>query len=541
MNGLGGAPKLLIASRRSALARLQSYAVGGALKGAWPYLEIEYLFKESLGDKNLDAPLWQMPEKGVFTRDLQEDLEAGRCDMVVHSWKDLPLEMPEGSEIAATLEREDPRDMLLIKRSFLKDLVPGVTVKNFTVLSSSPRRAYNLETSLKELLPFRCEQIRFEAIRGNVPTRVAKLLKHPEANALILARAALERLLAPCPVLDLEVQEFQTRLRQDLLSCEWMILPLRLNPTAPAQGALAVEIRKDREDLRVLLQKIHVREDFEDVQLEREVLGLFGGGCHQKIGASVFRIGDGEGRRILVLKGQRDSGEILDFEGFAEDTPFKISASSKENREAPRKSVWSSSSDKESKVFKRVALELRPRRASLGTEGLVFVVGRIDALPENWSFLPEDRVFASGLMTWKKLAARGVWVHASFEGRGEERLFSRLLPETARTYKFSHADAPLLEGEVLLPTYRLEAVDPQSKMVPDGVEECFWSSASLFNEALRRDSDLLKRVRRHSSGPGHTHTLIKDRVRASGGIAQVYLGLDHWQSLQSRSEPSSKR
>jgi hydroxymethylbilane synthase len=541
MNGIGGAPKLVVASRRSALARLQSYNVGAALKAAWPHLEIEYLFKESLGDKNLDAPLWQMPEKGVFTRDLQEDLEAGRCDMVVHSWKDLPLEMPEGSEIAATLEREDPRDMLLIKRSFLNELVPGASVKSFKVLSSSPRRAYNLETSLKELIPFRCDEILFEPIRGNVPTRVAKLLKHPEAGALILARAALERLLAPCPVIDLEVQEFQARLRKDLLSCEWMILPLRLNPTAAAQGALAVEIRKDREDLRVLLEKIQVRVDFEDVQLEREVLGLFGGGCHQKIGVSVFRIGDGEGRRILVLKGQRDSGELLDFEGFADQAPFIDSARDESRPETSQKSVWSSTFDKESSVFNRVPVELSPCRASLGAEPLVFVVGRIDALPENWTFVPEDRVFASGLMTWKKLAARGIWVHASFEGRGEERLVSRLLPETARTYKFSHADAPVLEGEVLLPTYRLEPVALQSKMVPDGVDECFWSSASLFNEALRRDPDLLKRVRRHSSGPGHTHSLIKDRVRASGGVAQVYLGLDHWRSVLNSKLPSEKR
>jgi hydroxymethylbilane synthase len=514
--------------------------VGCALKAAWPHLEIEYLFKESLGDKNLDAPLWQMPEKGVFTRDLQEDLEAGRCDMVVHSWKDLPLEMPEGSTIAATLQREDPRDMLLLKRSFLNDLNPGSSLKKLTVLSSSPRRAYNLENSLKDLLPFRCEEIHFESIRGNVPTRVAKLLKHPEAGGLILARAALERLLAPCPVLDPEVQEFQMRLRHDLLSCEWMILPLRLNPTAPAQGALAVEIRKDREDLRILLEKIHVREDFEDVQLEREVLGLFGGGCHQKIGASVFRIGDGSGRRVLVLKGQRDSGELLDFEGFAEDAPFELSVRGERTRPLASTSLWSSTFDKESTVFCRVPTDATPRRSALGPEGLVFVVGRIDALPGDWSFLPEDRVFASGLMTWKKLAARGVWVHASFEGRGEERLVSRLLPETARTYKFSHVDAPLLEGEILLPTYRLEPVDPKSKMVPEGVDECFWSSASLFKEALRRDANLLKRVRRHASGPGHTYTLIKDRVRDSGGSVQVYLGLEHWRSVHARAESSKK-
>ncbi|MEO5668589.1 MAG: hydroxymethylbilane synthase, partial [Bdellovibrionota bacterium] len=197
--------RIVIASRKSALARLQSYAVGEALKAAWPYLEIDYLFKESLGDKNLDAPLWQMPEKGVFTRDLQDDLQEGRCDLVVHSWKDLPLEMPDGSEIAATLHREDSRDMLLVKRSFLETNAAGSSIDIFTVLSSSPRRAYNLEKNLIDLLPFECKKVHFESIRGNVPTRVAKLLKDPKAAGLILARAALERLLAPCPIFDEEV------------------------------------------------------------------------------------------------------------------------------------------------------------------------------------------------------------------------------------------------------------------------------------------------------------------------------------------------
>lgn len=517
----------MVASRKSALARLQSYAVGEALKAHWPHLEIEYLFKESLGDKNLDAPLWQMPEKGVFTRDLQDDLEDGRCDMVVHSWKDLPLDMPEGSEIAATMEREDSRDMLLIKKSFLKDvLAQDKTLANFKVLSSSPRRAYNLENNLKDLLPFRTDKVEFEAVRGNVPTRVAKLLKHAEAGGLILARAALERLLAPCPVFDAEVLDFQTRLRTDLLACEWMILPARLNPTAAAQGALAVEIRKDREDLRVLLERIHKPADFEDVCLEREVLGLFGGGCHQKIGASVFRIGP-EQKRVLFLKGQRDCGEILDFEGFIENFPYPLSNVTQVTPSKVQGTLWPP--DLTSSVaFKRRSVASASERSTLGSEALIFVVGRSDALPENWIFSVEDRVLVSGLKTWKKLAARGVWVHASFEGLGEERLESRLLLPTLRTYKFSHSAAPVLQGELLIPTYSLEPEGSEAPLVPLGVKECFWMSASLFEEALRRDSNLLQRVRSHACGPGHTYKLILPRLQAAQAACSVYLDYEHW-------------
>ena len=530
---------LVIASRQSALARLQSYAVGAALKEAWPHLKIEYLFKESLGDKNLDAPLWQMPEKGVFTRDLQVDLEAGNCDMVVHSWKDLPLEMPDSTQIAATLAREDCRDLLLVKRSFLKTLSPGASVDKLTLLSSSPRRAHNLGKSLESLLPFECKEIAFEAVRGNVPTRVAKLLKHPDAAGLILARAALERLLAPCPTLDLEVQNFQVQLRADLLQCEWMILPARLNPTAPAQGALAIEIRKDREDLRVLLERIHHPEDFRDVLIEREVLAHFGGGCHQKIGANVLRLGS-DGQRVLILKGQRESGETLDFEGFVEDFPYPLRSSPSVPRLKSEGPYWPASNGDREAVFRRVPLAPLPQRESLGVAPLLFVVGRSEAVPEGWHFLSEDRVFSAGIESWKKLAARGIWVHASFEGLGETRAQSKLFPPALRTYKFSHEKAPSIEGEILIPTYRLEVSRPHDTIVPPGTQECFWMSSTLFEEALRRDPELLSRVRVHACGPGHTLRSVAPRVQAAGGKCSVYLGLEHWRSSRENASCNEK-
>src|SRR5690349_14814080 len=104
--------KIKIGSRRSDLARVQALAVGRALKKAHRDLEVVHSFKESLGDKNLSDPLWKMPERGVFTEDFVDDLIQGRCDVVVHSWKDLPAEPRTETAIVATLPRADQRDLL---------------------------------------------------------------------------------------------------------------------------------------------------------------------------------------------------------------------------------------------------------------------------------------------------------------------------------------------------------------------------------------------------------------------------------------------
>ena len=109
--------RLRIASRQSDLARIQAYEVARALKSVQNDLEIEMHFSESLGDKNLTDPLWKMPGKGVFTADLTEDLIQGRADMVVHSWKDLPVEDRIETEIVASLPRADARDFLLFKKT----------------------------------------------------------------------------------------------------------------------------------------------------------------------------------------------------------------------------------------------------------------------------------------------------------------------------------------------------------------------------------------------------------------------------------------
>src|SRR5436305_5422148 len=311
--------RVTIASRRSELARIQALQVGEALRATHPLLEINYSFRESLGDKNQNDPLWQMPEKGVFTQDFREGLLRGDFDLVVHSWKDLAIEDDPETEIVATLPRADQRDLLLIRTDRWARVEQTGALSIFT---SSPRRAHNLDGFLRTALPAQIDELKFDNVRGNVPTRVRKLLESEQVDGLIVAKAALDRLLeAP----QTEFTDTQAFLREALARCRWMVLPLRENPSAPAQGALAIEISRQRSDIRELLAPLNCSDTFSAVLSEREILRSYGGGCHQKIGASVLRRPFGE---ITLLRGLADDGEILDRCTLvpAKPRPSKISS-----------------------------------------------------------------------------------------------------------------------------------------------------------------------------------------------------------------------
>src|SRR6266849_6042560 len=234
---MGRPMRVTIASRRSELARIQAYQVGDALRFGAPLIEISYSFHESLGDRNQNDPLWQMPEKGVFTQDFREGLLRGAFDMVVHSWKDLAIEDDTETEIAATLPRADARDLLLVPGSRWPEIVRTGAM---SILTSSPRRGYNLNSFLRSALPAQLRELNLIDVRGNVPTRVRKLFQL-DADGLIVAKAAIDRLL------EAEQDEFvdtRVELRRALSQCLWMVLPLSANPSAPAQGALAIEIAR---------------------------------------------------------------------------------------------------------------------------------------------------------------------------------------------------------------------------------------------------------------------------------------------------------
>ena len=138
--------------------------MGNKIIEKFPSIKIEYIYKETQGDIDLSTPLSEMPEIGVFTNDIRNELLNLNADLAVHSWKDLPVEMEAGTEISATLDRADLRDILLFKKS-------SIAKKEISILTSSPRRKENLSRFLPKALPSQPDKLEFKEVRGNIITR----------------------------------------------------------------------------------------------------------------------------------------------------------------------------------------------------------------------------------------------------------------------------------------------------------------------------------------------------------------------------------
>ena len=490
--------RLTIASRRSDLARIQAHQVGDALRKVHPQFEINYSFSESLGDRNQNDPLWQMPEKGVFTQDFRDGLLRGEFDLVVHSWKDLAIEEDPETEIVATLPRADARDLLLVREDRWPEVERAGTMSIFT---SSPRRSYNLDIFLRDALPAKITGLNFVNVRGNVPTRVRKLLES-EMDGLIVAKAALDRLLEAWQD---EFAATRAELRSALSRCRWMALPLSVNPSAPAQGALAIEIKRSRADLRDLLARVKCAETFAAVTREREILRGYGGGCHQKIGVSVLRRPFGE---ITFLRGLTDDGQLLDRSALQSSKPRPLNVS--QARMWPLKSL-------DADWFTREEIPSAKSPNALW-------IAKADALPNDWQIAPKQIVWASGVQTWKRLAQRGVWVNGCADSLGEHGSpnIERLVGEDLAWQKLTHADGYADGAMPVLATYRL--VPKSNRPSLEGKTHFFWKSGSSFEYALALNPWISQMT--HACGPGNTQ-----RILERNGIEPCVF-LDHAQWLE---------
>lgn len=270
--------KLILGTRGSDLALVQTRNVAALLHSAHPDLVLEETIIKTTGDKRLDVSL-SAPgslEKGLFTKELEEALLAKKIHAAVHSLKDLPTEQPPGLILGAILERADLSDALASKHAGgWRGLPEGATVA-----TSSLRRK-------NQLLLLRPD-LRVEEIRGNVPTRLRKVLENPALDALIVARAAVVRLGEQIVPDGLEVTVIEE------------MLP------APGQGAVAVECRKEDSETREALASIHHEPTARCVQAERELLHSLGGGCHLPLGArAVIENGD-----LRLVAGLFETGGI---------------------------------------------------------------------------------------------------------------------------------------------------------------------------------------------------------------------------------------
>ncbi len=492
--------RLKLASRKSDLARWQSVQVARALERLSEKPTIEYLFKASLGDQNLDLPLASMDSKGVFTEDFYTDLVDGHCDLVVHSWKDLPVEERTETHIAMTMARADVRDILLVPETAWQ---AAVAKGRLTILTSSPRRVYNLTGCLKNLLPAKVET-EFVNVRGNVPTRLVKMRE--QSCALVLAKAGLDRLL------EAEREGFMAAdfsLKQIVSECRFMVLPMSLNPGAPAQGALAVEVSRSKESINSMCARLSDEKAFAAVKQEREILNSYGGGCHQKIGVSILNRDFG---KIISYRGLTEQGEVLER--------WAIESTTKWTRADSQSAIFPVSASDNS-WFERQALPLQEDLRH--KPGLI--VARAEALPEG--FIPSSKqwVWTAGVKTWTRLAKLGVWVHGSFEGLGEsESTGIDALTGPIKWSKLSHLRGNVPSNIELVPTYQLLP----KKVFPDlrGKTHFFWMSSTSFERALQLFPEAVNNGY-NASGPGSTFEYIR-RQTGLKHPPKVFIGLEQF-------------
>ena len=252
--------KITIASRGSKLAVTQSEEVKARLLDYDPSMEVEIKIINTKGDMILDKPLNKIGEKGLFTKELEEQLLDGRVDLAVHSMKDMPSVLPEGLMFAGTLTPSDPHDCLVFNGDYksIDDLPLGATIG-----TGSPRRKY-------QLLKYRPD-LNIVGIRGNVQTRLKKM-KEENMQATVLACAGLKRL------------GMESLIGQSL-SYDIMV-------PACAQGILALEVKEDSW-LLPILEKITDQNATRRMELERLYLETIGGSCHVPIGAHVDFVSEG--------------------------------------------------------------------------------------------------------------------------------------------------------------------------------------------------------------------------------------------------------
>ena len=249
--------KFILGTRGSELALVQTRETASRLRKAHPGLEIEERIIKTTGDKRLDVSL-SAPgplEKGLFTKELEEALLRGEIHAAVHSLKDLPTELPPKLAVGAILEREDDSDCLASKYDGGWQGLPQSGI----VATSSLRRK-------NQLLLLRPD-LQTAEIRGNMGTRLRKLLESETLDGLILAKAAINRLGQ-----DLIPEGIQVTVIEEMLP-------------APGQGAIGIEcLENDAETLRVLAA-IHHEDTARCVNAERDFLKQLGGGCSLPLGA----------------------------------------------------------------------------------------------------------------------------------------------------------------------------------------------------------------------------------------------------------------
>ncbi len=267
-----------VGTRGSRLARAQTDWVIDSLKALDASLTFETVIISTKGDEIQNISLDKIGDKGLFVKEIEQQLLGGHIDIAVHSMKDMPSDQGSPLAFSKVPKREDPRDILALKEGYasLDDLPLGARIG-----TGSKRRLFQLLKVRPDIVPV--------AIRGNVETRLSKIEKE-NLHGVILAAAGLHRL------------DLSHRITQ-YLDPTWMI-------PAPAQGALALQYHREREDLKKLLDRLSDADSDICIRAERAFLKGVNGSCHVPMGAHAVLSADKKTLEMTCVWGTED-GSIL--------------------------------------------------------------------------------------------------------------------------------------------------------------------------------------------------------------------------------------
>lgn len=276
--------RFVIGTRRSRLALWQAGHVKARLEALHAELRVELLPISTRGDELIEATLAQAGGKGLFVKELEAALADGRADLVVHSMKDVPVELPEGFTLAAITERGDARDVFVSGRyASIAELPPGSVLGT----SSLRRQAQILE---------RYPALTVRPLRGNLDTRLAKL-DRGEYAAIVLAAAGLARL------------GLSARVRT--------VLTVDESLPAAGQAALGIECLAARADVMALVAPLADSATTACVRAERAVNRALGGNCAIPLGAYAELHGSTIRLRALVASPDGRRSARAEAEGDA--------------------------------------------------------------------------------------------------------------------------------------------------------------------------------------------------------------------------------
>jgi hydroxymethylbilane synthase len=356
----GGNRSVVIATRGSALALAQAHQIKASCEAAFPGVVFELKVMKTTGDRLQTASLAQLTDsKGLFTKELEVALLEGQADLAVHSLKDLPTELPAGLQLLAVSARADVRDVLVYRgarrwsgelhepvitpdtsripdsrelvppvhemaaRPGERGMGPGRRFEASLRVEDLPASALVATSSTRrrsQLLAIRPD-LKVVEIRGNVVTRLRKLMEQGELDATILAAAGLDRLrIRILPGGELVGEGVPDGFMASVLSVETML-------PCVGQGALGIEARADDARALEICAKLDHGETHCCVLAERSFLRAMGGGCQSPVGA-LGRLEDGQLRlRAVSFQGGRMiAGELTGRSEAAEELGRELAA-----------------------------------------------------------------------------------------------------------------------------------------------------------------------------------------------------------------------